>query len=59
MLAALLAFAGVAAIINITPGLDTMLVLRTSVAGGRATGLVSGLGINTGCPVNLVVDRSS
>ena len=23
--------------------------MRTSVAGGRATGLVSGLGINTGC----------
>lgn len=49
MLAAILAFAGVAAIINVTPGLDTMLVLRTSVAGGRATGLVSGLGINAGC----------
>jgi threonine/homoserine/homoserine lactone efflux protein len=49
MLAAILAFAGVAAVINVTPGLDTMLVLRTSIAGGRATGLVSGLGINTGC----------
>ena len=49
MLTAVLAFAGVAAIINVTPGLDTMLVLRTSVAGGRATGLVSGLGINVGC----------
>lgn len=49
MLAAILAFAGVAAVINVTPGLDTMLVLRTSVAGGRATGLVSGLGINVGC----------
>lgn len=49
MLAAVLAFAGVAAVINVTPGLDTMLVLRTSIAGGRATGLVSGLGINTGC----------
>jgi threonine/homoserine/homoserine lactone efflux protein len=49
VLTAVLAFAGVAAIINVTPGLDTMLVLRTSVAGGRATGLVSGLGINVGC----------
>jgi threonine/homoserine/homoserine lactone efflux protein len=49
MLAAILAFAGVAAVINVTPGLDTMLVLRTSVAGGRTTGLVSGLGVNTGC----------
>jgi threonine/homoserine/homoserine lactone efflux protein len=49
VLAAVLAFAGVAAVINVTPGLDTMLVLRTSVAGGRAIGLVSGLGINVGC----------
>jgi threonine/homoserine/homoserine lactone efflux protein len=49
MIAAVLAFAGVAAVINVTPGLDTMLVLHTSIAGGRATGLVSGLGINTGC----------
>jgi threonine/homoserine/homoserine lactone efflux protein len=49
MLAAVLAFAGVAAVINVTPGLDTMLVLRASIAGGRATGFVSGLGVNTGC----------
>lgn len=49
MLAAVLAFAGVAAVINVTPGLDTMLVLRTSIAGGRATGLISGLGVNVGC----------
>jgi threonine/homoserine/homoserine lactone efflux protein len=49
MLAAILAFAGVAAVINVTPGLDTMLVLRTSVSGGRAAGLISGLGINAGC----------
>jgi threonine/homoserine/homoserine lactone efflux protein len=49
VLAAVLAFAGVAAVVNVTPGLDTMLVLRTSVSGGRATGLVSGLGVNAGC----------
>lgn len=49
MLTAVLAFVGVAAVINVTPGLDTMLVLRTSIAGGRATGLASGLGINVGC----------
>jgi threonine/homoserine/homoserine lactone efflux protein len=49
VLAAVLAFASVAAVINVTPGLDTMLVLRTSVARGRATGLISGLGINAGC----------
>jgi threonine/homoserine/homoserine lactone efflux protein len=46
VLAAVRAFAGVAAVVNVTPGLDTMLVLRTSVSGGRATGLVSGRGIN-------------
>jgi threonine/homoserine/homoserine lactone efflux protein len=51
MLTAILAFAGIAAVINVTPGLDTMLVLRTSIARGRATGLVSGLGINAGCLV--------
>jgi threonine/homoserine/homoserine lactone efflux protein len=49
MLGAVLAFAGVAAVINVTPGLDTMLVLRASIAGGRTAGLVSGLGINAGC----------
>jgi threonine/homoserine/homoserine lactone efflux protein len=49
VLAAVLAFAGVAAVINVTPGLDTMLVLRTSVSGGRAAGLVSGFGVNAGC----------
>jgi threonine/homoserine/homoserine lactone efflux protein len=51
MLAAMLAFTGVAAVINVTPGLDTMLVLRTSIAGGRTTGFVSGLGVNAGCLV--------
>lgn len=49
MLAAVLAFAGVAAVINVTPGLDTMMVLRASVSGGRPAGFVTGLGINAGC----------
>jgi threonine/homoserine/homoserine lactone efflux protein len=49
MLIALLAFAGVAAVANLTPGLDMMLVLRTSVSGGRRAGLVAALGVNTGC----------
>ncbi|MGY4974023.1 hypothetical protein ACWGCC_33225 [Streptomyces nigrescens] len=31
MLTATLAFAGVAALINLTPGLDTLLVVRTAV----------------------------
>jgi threonine/homoserine/homoserine lactone efflux protein len=49
MLAAVLAFAGIAAVANVTPGLDMMLVLRTSVAGGRRAGLAAALGVNTGC----------
>ncbi|WP_371527268.1 LysE family translocator [Streptomyces sp. NBC_01283] len=49
MLTSALAFAGVAAIINVTPGLDTLLVLRTSVAHGRDGGLAAALGILTGC----------
>lgn len=49
MLTAALAFAGVALIINVTPGLDTLLVLRTSVAQGRGGGFVAALGVLTGC----------
>jgi threonine/homoserine/homoserine lactone efflux protein len=49
MLAAVLAFAGVAAVINVTPGLDIMLVLRTSVSGGWRAGLAAAVGVNTGC----------
>jgi threonine/homoserine/homoserine lactone efflux protein len=51
MIADLVAFAGVAAVVNITPGLDTVLVLRNSMSGGRAAGFAAGLGINTGCAV--------
>jgi threonine/homoserine/homoserine lactone efflux protein len=49
MLTAALAFAGVAALINLTPGLDTLLVLRTSVAHGKVAGLTAALGILSGC----------
>ncbi|MEO3830105.1 hypothetical protein [Actinomadura sp. B10D3] len=35
MLTACLAFATAAALVTITPGLDTMLVLRATVTGGR------------------------
>jgi threonine/homoserine/homoserine lactone efflux protein len=49
MLGAVLAFAGIAAVANVTPGLDMMLVLRTSVSGGRRAGLAAALGVNTGC----------
>lgn len=44
----LLPFAGVAAIIVMTPGPDLMLVTRSVLAGGRRAGLLSALGIATG-----------
>ncbi|MDL4772546.1 LysE family transporter [Actinomadura xylanilytica] len=49
MITAVVAFAGVAMLINVTPGLDTLLVLRTSVSDGRRGGLAAALGIITGC----------
>jgi threonine/homoserine/homoserine lactone efflux protein len=49
MITAILAFATVAALVTITPGLDTVLVLRTTVSSGRWAGLLAGLGINLGC----------
>lgn len=51
MLNACLTFAVVAALVTITPGLDTMLVLRTALTSGRRTGLLAGLGIGSGCLV--------
>lgn len=51
MFTSALAFAGVAALINVTPGLDTLLVLRTSVSHGRNAGLAASLGILAGCLV--------
>ncbi|MEU9125337.1 LysE family translocator [Streptomyces sp. NPDC048506] len=51
MLTTTLAFAGVAALINVTPGLDTLLVVRTSIAHGRGGGRAAALGIVTGCLV--------
>ncbi|TDD71519.1 LysE family translocator [Actinomadura rubrisoli] len=49
MITAALTFAGVAMLINMTPGLDTLLVLRTSISDGRTGGLAAALGILTGC----------
>src|SRR3954453_12270002 len=51
MFTSALAFAGVAALINVTPGLDTLLVLRASVSHGRNAGLAASLGILAGCLV--------
>ncbi|XRQ13538.1 LysE family translocator [Actinomadura welshii] len=48
MLTACLAFAAMAALLTITPGVDTMLVLRSTVTGGRRTGLLSSAGVVTG-----------
>ncbi len=47
--AALLAFTLIAFLTVITPGLDSMLVLRHSLVGGRRAGLAVVAGINVGC----------
>jgi threonine/homoserine/homoserine lactone efflux protein len=48
MLAALLAFTLAAAVLTVTPGLDTALVLRTAVVEGSGRAMVAGLGICSG-----------
>lgn len=48
MQTACLAFAAMAALLTITPGVDTMLVLRSTVAAGRRTGLLASAGVVTG-----------
>lgn len=45
---ALLSFAVVAALLTIIPGLDTVLVLRSSISQGRLHGYATALGINAG-----------
>ena len=47
----LLAFALFAAVVTITPGVDTMLVLRSAALSGRRAGLGAVAGIVTGCLV--------
>jgi threonine/homoserine/homoserine lactone efflux protein len=44
-----LAFAGVAALLTLTPGPDSLLVLRTALVAGRRAALVAGLGVCTAC----------
>lgn len=43
-----LAFAGIAALLTLTPGADTMLVLRSALLRGRRAGLLTMLGICCG-----------
>lgn len=45
----LAAFLAAAAIITVTPGLDTALVLRTAAVGGARRGAAAALGIGLGC----------
>ncbi len=48
----ILAFAGVAALLTITPGADTMLVMRSVLARGQRAGLLTTLGICAGCLIH-------
>jgi RhtB (resistance to homoserine/threonine) family protein len=45
----MLAFAVVAAVVTVTPGLDSVLVLRIAAVSGRRAALAAGAGINLGC----------
>ena len=48
----LLAFAGVAFVLAVTPGADTMLALRNTLSGGRRGGVLTALGGCTGLLVH-------
>lgn len=48
MIAAVLSFAVVAGLLTMTPGLDTVLVLRASITGGHRAGFASAFGICAG-----------
>jgi threonine/homoserine/homoserine lactone efflux protein len=47
-MSAVLAFAAVAAVVIVTPGQDTALVVRNTLAGRRAAGLATALGVSAG-----------
>jgi RhtB (resistance to homoserine/threonine) family protein len=46
--ARVLAFTGIAALVTLTPGADTMLVVRSALVRGRRAGLLTVLGIGSG-----------
>jgi len=46
--ARVLAFTGIVAIVTLTPGADTMLVVRSAIVRGRRAGLLTVLGIGSG-----------
>lgn len=46
--ATLLIFLGISAVVIVTPGQDTALSLRNAIAGGRAAGLATALGVAAG-----------
>jgi threonine/homoserine/homoserine lactone efflux protein len=45
----LLAFAAFAAVLTLTPGVDTFLVLRTTASRGREAGFAAAVGVGIGC----------
>jgi threonine/homoserine/homoserine lactone efflux protein len=47
-MASLLAFSGVAALLIVTPGQDTALTIRNTLAGGRRAGIRTALGVSSG-----------
>lgn len=49
LLQAILGFALVAGLMTITPGLDTLLVLRSALRDGRRPAFATALGVATGC----------
>ncbi|MBX3635510.1 MAG: LysE family translocator [Rubrivivax sp.] len=50
--AAALVFAGAVAVLNATPGVDFLLTVSRTLAGGARAGVVAALGISAGCVVH-------
>lgn len=49
------AFIMAAILLNLTPGVDTIYILTKGIAGGRMRGIVSALGISTGCLIHTIL----